>query len=175
MQKNKDDSPLVPIDILMEEIRKEVAEKQFYNSTPDFELNVWHDFSSKGAIDSLLGTGWSTPEEYYCWMVGHTATLNIATTNTISCFQLSVLAHPMLGDKLAEQKVSVFWNDRLIANWNLYKKSFYNTLALNCAPASRLNTLKFKCDTPLSPQQCGENDDNRLLALAMHRMSIQPF
>lgn len=175
MQKKKEDSPLIPIDTLMEEIRKEVAEKQSYESPPDFEFEVWYDFTAKGSVHSLLGTGWSTPEESYCWMVGPTATLNIAATEDISSFQLSVLAHPMLGGKLAQQKVSVFWNDRLVANWNLYKKDFYNTLVLNSNPASRVNTLKFECETPLSPQQSGENEDTRSLAMAVHGMSIKPF
>lgn len=175
MQNKKVDSPLIPIDILMEEIRKEVAEKQCYESPPDFEFDVWYDFTAKGSIQSLLGTGWSTPEDTHCWMVGNAATLNIAITKDISCFQLSMLAHPMLSDTISNQKVSVFWNDSLIANWILYKLDFYNTLVLNCESTERVNILKFKCDTPLSPQQCGENDDGRLLAVAVHKMSIQPF
>lgn len=175
MQKNKAESPFVPIDTLMEKIRKEVAERQSYDSNPNFELNTWHDFTSKGSITPLLGTGWSTPENSHCWMVGNTATLNISITKDISCFQLSVLAHPMLGEMISQQNVSVFWNKSLVAKWNLYKKDFYNTLILNSESTHEINTLEFKCDTPLSPKQCGENVDSRSLALAVHKMSIMTF
>lgn len=167
--------PIVPIDILMAEIRKEIAEKQTLIEVPVFKTDIWHEFKRKSYVTEILESGWSPPENHYCWMTGGKSQMKIRFEDEMPNFRLSVLAHPKTGKNIDSQNILVTWNDQIVTNWVIRDKRFYSALILNNKSTIRANTLGFECRTPISPEQCGESKDRRLLAFAIHKMSIKPI
>jgi hypothetical protein len=175
MPQPADRSAPINIDILMAKIRKEVVEARPLNSLHQLELGKLHRFSIDGQIDPFLDKGWAEADEHYRWIEGNSAKLKLPIRTDLTNFRLSILAHSMNGEMHPYQDVFVTWNNNPIAEWRISHRAFFHALILNHDPEMELQSLEFICPTAVSPRSCGESDDPRLLAIAIHTLAIHPI
>ena len=175
MPQPADRSAPININILMSKVRNEVAEAHSLSSIPHLELGKWHRFSTDGEIDPFLDKGWAEADKHYRWIEGNSAKLNLPIKTDLTNFRLSILAHSMNGESCPYQNVFVYWNNNPIAEWRISHRGFFHALILNNDPKIELQSLEFKCPAAISPRTCGEGNDPRLLAIAIHTLAIQPI
>ena len=168
----------IPVDELMEKIRCEVDAKRFEENNIANRFYTWGeplDFGETGTSQPFLLDGWDKPDQRFRWTLGKKSTLSLAVPKSDANLLLSILAHPLNGNLVQSQSVSVKWNDKLIGEWEVTKKRFYFAYIFNRNLDCTLNTIEIGVSTATSPQNCGINDDLRILGIGVHALKIVPI
>lgn len=126
--------------------------------------------------DGLVGLGWSVPEWWGRWMLGHSATLNFRLPDEprrdlrieLSVVTIAPPAHP-------RQKLNIFANDRLVMQRTFEQggsSDFPVVIPRSVIGSNRLVRLGFNSAYPVSPAALGMSGDRRELSIGVKQLRI---
>lgn len=121
----------------------------------------------------LLGTGFSSPEEWGCWTDGSEATLNLRLPRIHSDLELVIEAMPFAPqvDRFAE----ISLNEKKIALWDVGGTSstrFTTLIKKSSVKTGQFSVIKLKFNKTFSPASLGTSSDSRELGLGLVAMTL---
>ena len=123
--------------------------------------------------DSLLGDGWSTPEEWGRWAEGQSAAVRVAVESGHD-YRILIEAFPFCPPAFKGQTMEIEWNGKPLG-WHEFANCENETLAFDL-PAAEIsggwNDLRFEFGLALSPAQAGMSDDQRALSVGFSSISL---
>ncbi len=168
----------IPVDQLMGKIRQELESIHHDTTKKKHYPYSWGEvlqFGETEGSQSYLGDGWSAAQNNFRWTLGNSSTLALALPKSESNLLLTVLAHPMVGNQIQYQKVSLTWNNKMIGEWTVKDSGHYHAYILNRDCDDLLSILKLQISTATSPHICGINEDQRILGIGVHTLKIVPL
>jgi len=149
-------------------------QKQFDNT---YKLGETISFARNGNsinfIPNDLFSGWSSTENNYTWTEGNEAVLSLNLNNgKNNGLKLKLNAFPYLGGKLKQQKVDVLVGDNKVAEWNVTKDDWYESIIPETTYSDGKLIIKFKISDPISPKEVGQSQDSRKLGIAVKELVI---
>lgn len=124
------------------------------------------DFSAIGNCEKYLFSGWHGQEEKHRWS-SEKASIGVMWDSTKDCImQITGWTYPPSG------AVDVFFNGTQVAT--LQGDQFEPiSLPAELADSSDLQTIEFVANNATSPEQAGENEDYRILGIAMNSIDFK--
>ena len=129
-----------------------------------------------GSVDSSkhLWYGWSGPETPTRWTDGNEAAV-IFRLPTESDLLIEMTLAPFVGDKLEQQRLSVYFNGQMAGTFNLVgAETRVVSVQVPRALLRDNNVLLFSLPDASSPRAVGLGDDERLLGLKVTRIAFRP-
>ena len=77
-----------------------------------------------------------------------------------------------MGGKLKQQKVDVLVGDNKVAEWNVTKDDWYESIIPETTYSDGKLIIKFKISDPISPKEVGQSQDSRKLGIAVKELVI---
>lgn len=178
MMDTQDSPPVIPVDLLMDKIRKELDSNKllaFDESYPTYDWGKALEFGKRERQSFFLLDGWVKPSEGFCWTLGEASTLAIKLPSRYDNLLLSINAHPLVGNHIKKQDVCVEWNGKPISEWSIDRLSDYHAIVLNREIEKNINILTFSIRSATSPKMCGIGDDDRVIGIGVHHLSVTPL
>jgi hypothetical protein len=171
------------VETLLQQVKAKIEEISIYENDntiidksllTEFEYNVAFTFDAESHTSNLLKDGWSLPERDHIWSVGKYSDMLFKIPQTNKDLILEINGEPFLSPELDSQKVSVFFNNRLIANWPCNSSRNYSALVFNyLIQKDGVVHLKFVYENPRSPKSLGISNDLRILGFLFRSILIK--
>ncbi len=123
-----------------------------------------------------LVSGWSTPENWGTWSAGQHAQVDLRVTPEARSIALEVMAFVL--PQHPAQRVIVSLNGEQVLSTRLVQHQD-NRLEIPISPAIRQHladndrlTIELQLPDAISPEQLGINDDSRIMALGLKRLTV---
>jgi len=168
----------IPVDQLMGKIRQELESNYSDINKSAHHTYSWGETLQFGDADdsqSYLVDGWGAAQDDFRWTVGKSSTLALALPKSESNLLLTAIVHPMVGNQIESQKVSLKWNRKLIGEWTVKNPGHYHAYVLNRNCEDSPSILELQVGTATSPHICGINEDQRILGIGVHTLKIVPL
>jgi len=126
--------------------------------------------------DRLIGWGWSVPESWGRWMLGHAATLVFRLSDQPSRdLRIDVSVVPFIPPTHPRQNVEIVANDRVVAQQTFEKGGVSDiqvVIPKDVIGSSGLVQLRLNSADPASPAALGLSGDARELSIGITRLRI---
>ena len=166
----------------------------FFNSyiaSPVFtkkHQTIYFNNTDKTGSVSLLKSGWSVPEQNFCWSDGPSAMIRIPIPFKLKAYQLSIEIVPFINAAHPVQDVELWVDGVKLHDLSLSETRSYNLeipvpgnlTSLNwlervtSIPVNiRFMTVEFKFKNPTKPSSIGMGDDHRMIGLGLISMAFK--
>jgi hypothetical protein len=154
-----------------EEIKQRQKNLFSGSSLRAYKLGTGLTFGRGGSSERFKSFGWSGTEAEFTWTEGRSAGMQFSGIAPGSALTLKVKLRALTSDS-----VSVFANDRKIAEWHPTDSpmEYVAPIAPDTIAADQPLEIKFVFSNPVSPKALGMGADARLLGICVYALAITP-
>lgn len=131
-------------------------------------------FNPGGKSESYRISGWSKTEPEFTWSEGNSARLALPIGKNSGALTVRVTAAGLTGgEDLAFQPVEVFANNQKVADWQVGTTAEFNApIPADLANSAEMLNVEFRIPKATSPKALGQNEDARILGIAVHSVAV---
>lgn len=149
---------------------------EIITSMPKYEWGTPIIFNNNGTAQQYQKYGWSIPEEGFTWTNDYKAVLGLQFEKTESNLTMIIEASPFLGGNVEKQPVKIFINKKEIGDWVLDKPGVQKKSIIiphEVLSDEMIQYIILELPGAISPNELGQSDDTRNLALAVRSIIIE--
>lgn len=132
--------------------------------------------SKEGSADTLLLSGWASPEDWGTWSDGYEAALWLPLPGDGLRWQIRLVGQPFLTETLSPstRRLIVSCDEALLLDCEIGAEGLVPPFELGGRPSESLGTvLRLNLPDATSPVASGLGEDQRLLSLGLERVEIR--